>query len=260
MLRTRFSPNDATSLFTPRADRPIAGGSGTACFIGQVVTPSASIAVGKFLEVHPATVLGGEAEGAPGAFSSDTSLQVPVYLIGPHLATQGDFLVCRFVDFRWVAERMSAATGGGFTIFGCPCAKIPGTLYLHVKVRSFPNPNVLLAYPATLQRMARPADLEGWSSDLTGWYSTTPFLSTDGSYKFRYWFGCSQGIYFVHMLATLDSPVPHREKNIVMYWSIGHPGNTCGPPQGAAFSLTSGGPTGTTFYLQGISVDGSGPA
>ena len=184
MPRSRFSPNDTTSLFTPRADRPIAGGSGTACFIGQVVTPSALIAVGKFLEVNPTTVLGGEAEGAPGAFSSDPSLKVYVYLIGPHLATPGDFLVCRFIDFRWVAERMSAATGDGFTIFGCPCAKIPGTIFMHV-ARPPANPSFLGVYPATLPRMARPADLAGYSSDLTGYYSTTSVTSPDGSYKFR---------------------------------------------------------------------------
>ena len=254
--------NEAEKARESRRERDLAGSPHTedapAPWLGQVTSTGANLAVGKFALCLPARISGSEAERAFALIETGT-VAVPVYMLGPHAPSTGDNLLVYWSDYRWVTTKGPAVTPPNFPLPGCPCLRVPGTLYMHV-AKSFPDYSGLVAYPATLQRGARPADLDGWSSDLTGWYSTTPFLSTDGSYKFRYWFGCSQGIYFVHMLATLDSPVPHREKNIVMYWSIGGAANTCGPPQGQAFSLTSGGPTGSTYYLQGITVNGSAPA
>ena len=62
------------------------------------------------------------------------------------------------------------------------------------------------------------------------------------------------------MLGTVDSPVGYGEKNRVMTWLVGLPGNTCGPPQGAAFSLANGGVRNSPYAPQGISINGSGPA
>lgn len=80
---------------------------GSAVMVGRVVT--AAPAVGKFLLVHPVSVSGDEVEAAPGLTGADTTVTVPVYLVGPGVPATGDLLVCRFVDYRWVAERSSGA-------------------------------------------------------------------------------------------------------------------------------------------------------
>jgi hypothetical protein len=71
--------------------------------VGQVVT--AKPAVGTFMMVNPVSVFGAEAEGGAAVTSADTTVEVPVYLVGPGVPRAGDRLVCRFVDYRWVAER-----------------------------------------------------------------------------------------------------------------------------------------------------------
>ena len=77
MLRSRFDGNDRSGLSTNCPDQDVLGGSGTASMIGRVVSPSASIAVGKFLKGNPATALGPETEGAAGAINVDTSVVIP---------------------------------------------------------------------------------------------------------------------------------------------------------------------------------------
>ncbi len=71
--------------------------------VGQVVT--ANPTVGKFMLVDPISVTGMEAEGLAGVVTANGSVSVPVYLVGPGAPVAGDWLVCRFVDYRWVAER-----------------------------------------------------------------------------------------------------------------------------------------------------------
>ena len=67
--------------------------------------------VGKFLLVNPVEVLGAEVEGGAPAYSVGMAV-VPVYLAGPWVPMVGDLLVCRFVDFRWVADRQGRGTMG----------------------------------------------------------------------------------------------------------------------------------------------------
>jgi hypothetical protein len=81
---------------------------GAATMVGQVVT--ASPAVGKFMLVNPVSVFGTEGEGNTGVTTANTGVTVPVYLVGPGVPKTGDMLVCRFVDYRWVAERKKVAT------------------------------------------------------------------------------------------------------------------------------------------------------
>ena len=253
MPRTRFDGNDHSALFTDRPDQDILGGSGTATMIGRVISPSASIAVGKFLHVNPATTLGRESSGSPGLITVDPTVVVSVYLVGPRVPQPGDLLICRFVDFRWAAEHGGSGTGGGFTISGCPCTQIPGTLFFHVKKLA---PAWLSGvYPDTLLRQPKPADLARYATDPVGYYGTNTFTSLDGFYKYRYWFGCQQGIYFVQGMLTDDSVAGFPNKFVIMNWLVGVPGNSCLP-----FSLANGVSMNTTFQEQGISINGGGPA
>ncbi len=91
---------------------------GAAVMVGQVISAASSIAVGKFLMVNPVSVMGAETEGAAGVTVANGSVTVPVYLIGPGLPQTGDMLICRFIDFRWVAERKTSHASG---TNGCNC-------------------------------------------------------------------------------------------------------------------------------------------
>ena len=98
----------------------------------EVVT--ASPAVGKFLMMNPVSVLGAESEGAAGVITVNSSVKVPVYLVGPGVPQTGDLLVCRFVDYRWVTQRRTPTSHPGsgactgylvpitpsFVYFACP--------------------------------------------------------------------------------------------------------------------------------------------
>jgi hypothetical protein len=205
--------------------------------------------------VNPVSILGQEFEGGLANISVDTSVTIPVYLVGPHSAMQGDLLPCRFVDYRWAAERSSPPSppAPGHTLLGCPCTNIPSTIYFHVA--SQPQNVESLVFPATLQYGPVPSELTQYNSDPVGYYSTTALWASDSYYKFRYWFGCSQGTYFVFGLMTPDSPLGYPGKFGIMSWLVGMPGNSCSP-----FSLTNGASSSPLYMSQGIKVDAVGPA
>lgn len=236
-----------------RVGRP-ADNPGTAVMVGRVVTPSTAIAVGKFLTVTPLSVLGAEVEGGAGATTVDSSAAIAVYLVGPQPAQQGDLLVCRFVDFRWVADRGGSTVVVGHNLTGCPCPVIPDTFSMHVKSQP-PSRTESFAFPATFQRMTRPAVLATYRTAPVGWYSTQVYQSSDHYYKYYYSFGCSQGLYFVTCLMTPDSPVGYPGEFLIMNWLVGLPGNSCSP-----FLLSNGNSgSNSTFPTQGISLDAKGP-
>lgn len=86
----------------PRSTPPPTSPAGNAAMVGKVV--SAPSAIGKFFPVNPVAVTGAETVGGPGSFAVGSD-QVQVYALGPGLPAVNDYLVCRFVDFRWVAEK-----------------------------------------------------------------------------------------------------------------------------------------------------------
>jgi hypothetical protein len=120
-LRRLRIANDA---FRPPAAAIVSGGS--PAFVGQVTT--ASPAVGKFLKVNPVVLTGAESEGGAGTQTVDTTTTVVVLALGPAAPVTGDFVVCRFVDYRWVTEQ---TTPGG-VILVAPC-NLPtsSALYWH---------------------------------------------------------------------------------------------------------------------------------
>lgn len=229
---------------------PDSPGAGT--MVGRVVTPSAAIAVGRFLMVNPVTVLGEEREGAPGVAVVDSSAAVPVYLVGPHLAQQGEYLACRFINYRWVADRGGSTPAVSHFLTGCPCARLPDTFSMHVQSQPT-NKTTSYVFPAAFQWMTKPAELAIYRTDAVGYYSTRTFFSSDQLYKFRYTFGCSQGLYYVTCLMTPDSPLGYPGALFIINWLVGLPGNTCTP-----FALSNGSTNDPAFALQGISLDMNG--
>jgi len=247
-----FTTSDEYRLrCTERALQPPSDASHAGVLVGRVMTPTAAIAVGKFLMVTPVSVMGAEAEGGAGSVvASDPSVTIPVFLVGPAAANQGDLLVCRFIDYRWAAERCRRSDVGHL-ILGCPCSSIPTTLFLNV-ANPPSNGNASLVYPATLHWQVKPADMATYRSDDPGYYTDTVFSSTDGSYQFRYKFGCSQGFYYVSGLIVPGSPLGYPGEFAIMQWLVGLPGNTCLP-----FRLTAGGSGNVDYRNQGISIDGA---
>jgi hypothetical protein len=208
-----------------RLDQPLPGGSGTACLVGQVVTASAVIAVGKFLMVHPVSLLGAEGEGSVGAINVDSSSLIPVYLVGPTLAKQGDLLIFRFIDHRWVADRGGHVNVGQF-LPGCPCPAIPDRLYLHTPVSPptytqsggvwiYPFTGGLeTLFPATLDYGPRPGDL-AFTIPIgpdPGWWSNkiqvrSSFGDPTHVLKFRYFADCKNlgGSYYGYVLGAITT-------------------------------------------------------
>ena len=101
-------------------------------FLGQVASVGSKIGVGKFLIVNPVAVLGPDVEGGVGTFSVDAATAVPVYLLGPTAPARGDYLICRFVQHRWVTDRPGAAPAANpvIGIAGCTCQGTPASLSL----------------------------------------------------------------------------------------------------------------------------------
>lgn len=146
----------AAGTLPPRFPTP-----GSAVMVGQVVT--AAPAVGKFLRVNPVNVTGPEAEGGTGVTAAVTAVSVPVYLVGPGVPKTGDLLVCRFVDYRWVAERSTGTNRDARN--PCQCTW-PRVLTYQGSVRqaqaAFYFINVPAAdpeTPTTLTYGPRPADI-----------------------------------------------------------------------------------------------------
>ncbi|HWE38558.1 MAG TPA: hypothetical protein VG406_18450, partial [Isosphaeraceae bacterium] len=97
--------------------------------IGQVyANPTVPAATGRFFSVRPAAIAGAEVEGQADAPTPDGGGFL-VYVLGSRVPVAGDDLVCRWVDFRWVADSGPAAVGSPpVSIPGCACTSIPAVL------------------------------------------------------------------------------------------------------------------------------------
>jgi hypothetical protein len=219
---------------------PDLDGGGVPAFVGQVTSPSSKIKVGSFLMVQPTSVLGHEAEGASGNFTSVGSSTVPVYLIGPGLASTGDYLICKFVDNRWVTERTVPSGGGGSGGFGsipnCFCTEIPATLSM---TSLSPTCNFGMFQNCTIQYGPVPSVYEGLSLGANAFISLESFPDPlqDGN-EFQYLLTC----YLNQFSLTRLYPVsiygsPWRDA-VLYTWFVGSYGNSCTPfrlDDGAAY-------------------------
>jgi hypothetical protein len=217
-------------------DDNLAGG-GVPAFLGQVTTASSLIKVGSFLMIRPNTVLGAEAEGGSGLFTPVGSATVPVYLVGPSKPATGDYLVCRYVDNRWVAERMDSAQSGNSiatgVMPGCFCNPIPATL----SMTSFsPTCNYGMFQSCTIQYGPTPSDYLDLNIGINSYLSDESFPDViANNAEFRYLLTCSANQFNLSRV-YLQSPYgsPYRD-GLLYSWLVGGYGNTCVP-----FSLTSG--------------------
>ncbi|GAC1472969.1 MAG: hypothetical protein NVSMB9_20850 [Isosphaeraceae bacterium] len=222
---------DGLNLLIARKEaRDRAEGTEAGTMVGRVVTPSAQIAVGKFLTVQPVSIFGDEVEAGMAVTVVDTSASVPVYLVGPRPAQQGDLLVCRFVQFRWVADR-GGSTQEGVIGKGCTCSggvagSTPATVYQHVVVSSYPDNTIF--FPATLEYGSTPPEYMPLAIGDENWFSRETFHDQGSSQDaFRYLFRCESGMY---VLRKAYAQSIHGSPYMTPYlylWGIGFPGNNC---------------------------------
>lgn len=260
----------------PREIRGKSEGPGEGVMVGRVVTPTASIGVGKYLLVNPVSVYGAEAEGGPGALSVDSTAAIPVYLIGPKPAQQGDLLVCRFIQYRWVAERWSKASTG-HTLAGCGCANIPGTIFMHVANPQTQHLTFADYYTyspvvsSSLRYQLRPMDTVPTGVNIVNYspayysdakYNAYVYVSAqwvlNGTIRFYMYCDPFSGSYSVGLIYTTDPP---QSANGSYYSGVfsglisfhpGFPGNPCSP-----FRMTNGVPANNNVRNLGITLGAS---
>jgi hypothetical protein len=204
-------------------------GGGVPAFVGQVTSPASKIAVGDFLLVQPTFVLGSEVEGGAGIFTQVGTSTVPVYLIGPGLPSAGEYLVCRFVDNRWVADRMSGGgdVGVGITLPFCFCSPMPATLTM---TSADPACNYRMFQSCTLQYGPTPPAFAPLNLGANAFLSTQGFPDpVAAGATFYYLLTCQHNQYSLTRL-YLESPYgsPYRD-GILYTWLVGGYGNTCHP-------------------------------
>jgi len=114
---------------------PVVGASssaGSPGFVGKVTSTGANLAVGKFFLATPTTILGAEVDGGAGSLADGTG-PIAVYALGPVAPAAGDYLACRRVDHRWVAEKGTGASNpyaNNGAALCCPGSPIPPTVFL----------------------------------------------------------------------------------------------------------------------------------
>jgi hypothetical protein len=200
-----------------------------------------------YYSVHPVSVAGAESEGGAGVLTVDAARSFLVYLVGSTPAVAGDYLLCRFIGNRWVAERMRSATAPKINLLGCPC-QVPSTLNMSV-----PNPsmNFEIFQSATIQWMPVPPALAALQLGPSAFLSTALFTDQLSTYPFRYQLFCSGGFFsLTRVFEQSDFGSPFREA-FRYRWLPGLFGGTCTPflfPQGQVFQ---GGNLGTVVALSG---------
>jgi hypothetical protein len=212
---------------------------GVPAFVGRVISTGSKIAVGKFLMVQPTVVMGSEVEGGPGSLTSVPADPVPVYLVGPGTPTTGDFLICKFVDHRWAAERSKSGNGpGGFgTIPLCFCTAIPATLKM---TSADPSCNYRMFQSCMIQYGPTPAQFAPLHLGANSFLSTESFPDPIvGGAAFYYYLTCQYNQFsLTRIYPTSPYGSPYRDGNLYT-WLVGGYGNTCSPfhlDNGMAFS------------------------
>jgi len=228
-------------------------GGGVPAFVGQVTTASTLIGVGKFLLVQPTFVLGAEVEGGSGDLVAVGSSTVPVYLVGPDDAKTGDYLVCRYVDNRWAAERtVLAASGGGGTgtLPGCFCNPIPASLSM---TSDSPTCNYGMFQSCSIVYGPTPAGYADLDIGLNSFLSVESFPDVvAGGAMFQYLLTCQYNQFNLTRV-YLASPYgsPYRD-GLLYTWLVGGYGNTCVP-----FHLHDGTPYAGSDSSCFVTIDGA---
>ena len=209
-------------------DTDLSGG-GVPAFVGQVTSTGSSIAIGCFLMVQPTFVLGPEVEGGPGLLTSTGAPPVAVYLLGPAKALAGDYLACRYVDNRWVAERTVPGHGGGMVgvIPNCFCTTIPASLSM---TSGDSNCNYKMFQSCSIKYGATPAGYAALNLLQNTFLSTNSFPNPIlGGAMFQYYLTCQYNQFSltrVYLQCAYGSPY---QDGVLYSWVLGGYGNTCTP-------------------------------
>jgi hypothetical protein len=202
--------------------------------VGQVFgNPTVPTAVGQYYSVHAVDVWGKEAEGSAASLSVDTSRAFLVDVIGPKPAVAGDYLICRFVGHRWVADRMGGkGQSVSISIPGCPCSQSPATITM---TSSKPSSNNQIFQSAVLQYGPTPSALLPVVLTSSSYLSTATFSDPILNVPFFYFLTCTINSYVLTRVYP-SSPFGSPFRDSVRYkWVPGFPGNTCAP-----FLMTNG--------------------
>lgn len=95
---------------------------GTQAQLGTIYDDGAlPTSANKFFLLHPATILGTEAEGGSATITTDTGSSFAAYFFGNQSPHAGDHHVAKFADYRWIAKarRGCAADVNHFCHCGC---------------------------------------------------------------------------------------------------------------------------------------------
>ena len=190
-----------------------------------------------FVSINPVDVSGIESEGETGIITVDGSRTILVYLMGSKPVVAGDYVICRFLGNRWVAERLGTSISG-ISLPGCPCVLVPTTLSM---TSSKPSSNNLIFQNATFVYAAPPPNLAALNLGGKCFLSTQQFKDYSTNDQFWYYFGCYQGLYIItRVYATSLYASPYRDQ-IRYRWLAGTSGNTCAPFLLSKGTIYSGG-------------------
>jgi hypothetical protein len=224
---------------------------GTPAFLGKVTT--AAPAVGKFFLVDPVLALGPEVEGGTPSFTvSVPGAGIAVYLLGPAVPVTGDYLICRHVDHRWVAERgLGTGSGGGAVghIPNCFCDPIPATLTM---TSADPTCNYRMFQSCTIQYGPTPAEYAALNLPPNTFLSVQSFADPlSGGASFRYYLTC-QYTQFNLSRVYVTSPFGSPYRDGVLYsWVLNGTSNICSP-----FRLDAGSAYPGSDASCGVTIDG----
>ena len=229
-------------------------GDALPAMLGRIISVQAKVKPGQFCRVAPAEVLGVEGEGGLGVFADQVQAAnappVLVYLLGSFVPAVGDYLVCRFVDHRWVAE-----TSGGTIVHGssgillpsCFCM-VPPSLQM---ISASPDCNYQMFQSCTLRYGPPPPAMVEFGYTGNVFTSSTchdPLTNSD----FFYYFWCQYNQFFLtRIFPTSPFGSPYRD-GILYTWIVGGYGNTCDP-----FQLEQGSPFPGSDLTCSVSITGS---
>jgi hypothetical protein len=204
------------------------GDVGAPAFLGKVVT--ATPAAGKYFLARLVAVGGVESEGSAGTLTDSADALVPVYLLGTAAAATGDHLVCKFVNYRWVAERGSPG-GGGVGDVGvipnCFCTTIPATLHMTSADEAC---NYRMFRSCTIKYGPTPASYAALNLPANTFLSVESFADPlSGGALFRHYLTCFYNQFGLSRIYE-QSPFGSPYRDGVLYsWVLGGYGNTCSP-------------------------------
>jgi hypothetical protein len=236
-----------------RGPRSPATPLGSPAFVGAVVSPG-TVMPGTYFTASPVVLLGSEIESYPPSFASPPAPPTTVLacLLGTAMAYAGDYMVCRFVEYRWVAEKYSVSTmsgGGSVGVMDCFCTMIPTSLTM---TSLNPSCNYGMFQSCEIIYGPTPAGYADLSIGEYSFLSTAffPDVVANGA-MFQYILTCYYNQFNLSRV-YLESPFgsPYHD-GVLWSWVIGAYGSSCVP-----FGLFGGTPYPGSDLTCGVTISG----